>query len=95
MGELDNLIDKLDKEGYSQIEIYDSYDRFCGKLQKENRETEKEFVIDVIDTIVHWGNRDFWHHFSLPMTWEEYFKKYNKLAYNYYKKNNKDLSDFV
>jgi Fic family protein len=93
--ELDELIDILNAEGFSQLEIYGAYHRLYEKYQKQNNDKDIEYITDVMDTIVHWGNRDHWHHFSKPMTREEYFKKYDKFVYNYYKKNNKDLSGLV
>jgi hypothetical protein len=78
-GELNELVELLISEGFSQLEIYDGYFKFCEKLRRENRETEEDYVTDLLDTIVGWCNPQH-QHFSHYLTNEE-IEEYQRQKY--------------
>jgi hypothetical protein len=75
-GDLNELVDLLISEGYSQLEIYDVYFQLFLKLRKENREVEEDLVLDILDTIVGWCSPQCLH-FSHYLTNEE-IEEYRK-----------------
>lgn len=78
-GDLNELVDRLISEGFSQLEIYDGYMQLYLKLREDNREVEEDFVGEILDTIVGWcsPHRRHFSHYLTNEEIDEYKKQKN------------------